>query len=217
MMGLLALAAAGTTSAFKWVLRSMEEWVEKHPISQPFRALLGGATVGVVAVVLPEVAGNGYEPLNAILDGRAAVWIVAALLAAKIFATSASVASGVPGGIFTPMLLVGASLGTLWAHALTAIAGVPASPGSYALVGMAAATAASIHAPLTAAVMVFELSGDYPIAVPLLLATVLATAASRLSGSLSVYEAELKRRGLTWELTLEGRRIVEKEVEGGRK
>ena len=73
---------------------------------------------------------------------------------------------------------------------------------------MAATTAASIQAPLTAAVMVFELSGDYPIVLPLLLATVLATSLARALGSESVYAAELRRRGLGWDFTLEGRRIV---------
>jgi CIC family chloride channel protein len=210
MMAMLAIAAAAFTTAFKWLLHLTEEWVEKHPIRQPWRATLGGLAVGVVAIWLPQVAGNGYEPLNAILDGNTVIWIVGGLLFAKILATSSAVASGVPGGIFTPMLLVGATLGTLWASAMTNFAGVPANPGSYALVGMAAATAASIHAPLTAAVMVFELSGDYPVAVPLLLATVVATLASRMFGSVSVYDSELHRRGLGWELTLEGRQIVEK-------
>jgi CIC family chloride channel protein len=69
-------------------------------------------------------------------------------------------------------------------------------------------TAASIHAPLTAAVLVFELSGDYPIVLPLLLATIVATSISRGLGSKSVYEAELNRKGLGWELTLEGRRLT---------
>ncbi len=73
--------------------------------------------------------------------------------------------------------------------------------------GMAATTAASIHAPLTAAVMVFELSGDYPIVLPLLLATAVSTGLSRALGSESVYEAELRRKGLSWELTLEGRSL----------
>jgi len=76
---------------------------------------------------------------------------------------------------------------------------------------MAATAAASLHAPLTAAVLVFELSGDYPIVLPLLVATVVATSASRLLGSASVYEAELRRKGLGWELTLEGRRITNDE------
>ena len=76
------------------------------------------------------------------------------------------------------------------------------------LVGMAAATAASIRAPLTAAVLVFELSGDYAIVLPLLLATVVATTVSRSLGSESVYEAELRRKGLGWELTLDGRQMT---------
>jgi CIC family chloride channel protein len=66
-------------------------------------------------------------------------------------------------------------------------------------------TAGSIHAPLTASVMVFELSGDYLIVLPLILATVISTYISKAIGSESVYEAELRRRGLGWDLTLEGR------------
>jgi CIC family chloride channel protein len=190
----------------------MEKWVSHHPIPQPLRAALGGLCVGAIAMALPEVAGNGYEPLNAILDGRLALVAVAVLLFAKVFATSASVASGVPGGVFTPMLLVGAALGTLWAWLMSALGATPdITPGSYALVGMAAVTAASIHAPLTAAVLVFELSGDYAIVLPLLLATCLSMTVSRLLRSKSVYEAELRRRGLRWELTLEGRRFEDEE------
>jgi chloride channel protein, CIC family len=131
---------------------------------------------------------------------------VGVLLVAKVFATSGAIARGVPGGIFTPMLLVGAALGTSWSHLVGLFTASRPSAGSYALVGMAAMTAASIHAPLTAAVMIFELSGDYPIVLPLLLATVISTSVSRRLGSESVYEAELRRRGLRWDLTLEGRR-----------
>jgi CIC family chloride channel protein len=199
----LGFAAAVAAVGFKKILSSFEAWFDRHPTPQPLRAMIGGALVGAIAVWLPAVAGNGYEPLNAMLDGPAIVSAVVVLLAAKVIATSASVASGVPGGIFTPMLLVGAALGTSWSHLI----GSPASAGSYALVGMAATTAASIHAPLTAAVMIFELSGDYLIVLPLLLATVVSTSVSRGFGSESVYEAELRRRGLGWDLTLEGRRL----------
>jgi CIC family chloride channel protein len=208
--GALAVLAAGAGYGFKRTLATMENWIEHHPIPQPMRSALGGLFVGVIAIWLPGVAGNGYEPLNVILDQRMAVVAVAVLLFAKVFATSASVASGVPGGIFTPMLLVGAALGTLWASVMASMGVAPGiNAGSYALVGMAAAIAASIHAPLTAAVLVFELSGDYGIALPLLLATCLSMTVSRLLRSRSVYEAELRRKGLRWELTLEGRRFAE--------
>jgi CIC family chloride channel protein len=204
-LGMLAAVAA---LGFKRLLAWFEDLAARYPIQQPFRATLGGLLVGAIAIGLPSVAGNGYEPLNLILDQRLVLSAVAILLIGKVVATSGSVSSGVPGGIFTPMLLVGASLGTLWAHVISlTFPGTPVSAGSYALVGMAAATAASIHAPLTAAVLVFELSGDYPIALPLLLATAVATAMSRRMGSQSVYDAELHRKGIGWELTLEGRQL----------
>lgn len=204
----LAVLAAVAASAFKAVLEVFERFVDRHPVSQPFRSAFGGVLVGSLIVFWPQVAGNGYEPLNLILDGRMAVAGVLVLMAAKIVATGLSVASGVPGGIFTPTLLVGASLGTVWARAAASFLPIAPDPGSYALVGMAAATAASIHAPLTAAVLVFELSGDYLIVVPLMLVTVMATAVSRRLGAESVYEAELRRRGLGWEFTLDGRRVI---------
>jgi CIC family chloride channel protein len=199
----LALAAAVIALLFKTVLGIFERWFDAHPVPQPYRATLGGLFVGVIAMWLPSVVGNGYEPLNGILNSGIALDAVAVLVIAKIIATSASVGSGVPGGVFTPMLLVGAALGAGWSR--VASFGPASDPGSYALVGMAAATAASIHAPLTAAIMVFELSGDYLIVLPLILATVIATTTSKALGGESVYESELRKRGLGWEMTLEGR------------
>jgi chloride channel protein, CIC family len=203
----LGLVAPVVGMVFKRLLALLEGTLDDYP--QPLRATLGGVLVGFIAIWIPDVAGNGYEPLNLLLDQRMAVSAVAVLLLAKMLATSGSVASGVPGGIFTPTLLIGAALGTLAAPAARLFLGSSAGAGSYALVGMAAATAASIHAPITSAVLVFELSGDYAIVLPLLLATVLSTSVSRALGSESVYEAELRRKGVTWELTLEGRRMGE--------
>jgi CIC family chloride channel protein len=196
------IAAALAAVAFKRVLAGFERWFEDHPLRQPWRAVGGGLIVGVIAMWIPSVAGNGYEPLNRVLDAPVAFDALIVLLVAKVIATSGSVASGIPGGIFTPMLLVGAALGSAWATML----GLP-NPGSYALVGMAATTAASIHAPLTAAVMIFELSGDYAMVLPLILATVASTSVSRALGTESVYESELRKRGLGWDITLEGRQI----------
>jgi CIC family chloride channel protein len=204
----VALLGAMAATGFKWTLAGAERVFEEHNVGQPLRAALGGLLVGVVAMGLPTVAGNGYEPLNQLLDGSLGWQLLLVLLIAKIAVTSGSVASGIPGGVFTPVLLVGGIVGAVWGHVTALFWNVPAGHiGSYALVGMAATTAASIHAPLTAAALVFELSGDYAIALPLLFVTAIATAASRLLGAMSLYEAELERRGLGWRRTLEGRRI----------
>lgn len=203
-LGVLAALGAMT---FKAILAFAERTFERVPAGQPFRAAIGGILVGAIAVWMPAVAGNGYEPLHRLLDAPVGLGVLAVLAIAKVVATSASVGSGIPGGIFTPMLLVGAALGIGWSEAVALLGIAAPNPGGYALIGMAATTAASIHAPLTAAVMTFELSGDYPLALPLLLATAVATALSRLCGSESIYEAELRKRGLGWDLTLEGRRL----------
>ncbi|MEO8481050.1 MAG: chloride channel protein [Acidobacteriota bacterium] len=205
---LLGIVAAGVAMGFKTVLTIGERLFEASALPRPLRTAIGGATVGAIAIWLPAVVGNGYEPLNAVLNGQFALVTVGMLVFAKVVATSASVGSGVPGGVFTPMLLVGGATGTIWFH-LAASIGLPVSAGAgtYALVGMAAAAAASTHAPLTAAVMIFEVSGDYPLVVPLVLATAVAVATSRVLGGESLYEAELRRRGLGWEITLEGRRL----------
>jgi CIC family chloride channel protein len=141
------------------------------------------------------------------LDGEFTAGFVLLLLLGKCLATTASVSSGSPGGVFTPSLLIGGAVGFLYAYALGSVAQL-GPLGGYALVGMAAAIAATTHAPLMAAVLVFELSGDYAIALPLVLATALATLVSRGLRRDSIYAAELKRRGIAWELTLEGRRVA---------
>lgn len=132
----LGVAAAIAAAGFKELLSSFEIWFDRYSTPQPLRAMIGGALVGAIVVWIPAVAGNGYEPPNTMLDKSAIMSAVVLLLIAKVIATSVSVASGVPGGIFTPMLLVGAALGTSWAHLI----GASANAGSYVLVGMAATT-----------------------------------------------------------------------------
>jgi len=207
LLGLAALAVCIALS-FRWVLARAETLMESRLRTQPWRATVGGVVVGAIAVWIPNVTGNGYEPLTQLLDFRVAAGVLLLLLIGKIVATSASVASGVPGGIFTPMMLVGATTGALWAQLIGwAMPALAPNPGAYALIGMAATTAATIHAPITAAVMVFELSRDYALVTPLILTTAAATALARLLGAESVYVTELRRRGLRWDLTLEGREL----------
>jgi CIC family chloride channel protein len=207
-LGLLAALGAQT---FMRMLKFGEQVFRQPWLKLPFRPALGGLIAGAAVAVLPECAGNGYEPLNGLLDGASTTGFVAWLLVGKCLATTASVSSGSPGGIFTPTLLIGGAMGVLYARGLSS-AGIPiGSAGGYALIGMAAAAAATTHAPLMAAVMVFELSGDYAVALPLVLATAIATLLSRAMRQQSVYAAELMERGIGWEVTMEGRRVLAKD------
>ncbi len=211
---LAAFAALGALCAVAavgfMVLLSRAEKVLRHPkLRMPWRTALGGFIAGCIIVFLPEVAGNGYEPLNTLLDGRLAWSFVLLLVLAKCVATTACVASGSPGGVFTPTLLLGGGLGYLVGVALHAAFGDAVGPaGGYALVGMAATLAATTHAPLLASVMAFELSADYGEALPLVVATAIAAGLAKALRADSIYTAELKNRGAAWELTLDGRRLV---------
>lgn len=211
---LFAFAGLGVVAAFgaQGFMRTLafgESLFHRPWMKLPWRSALGGLFAGAFVAVIPEVAGNGYEALGTLLDGGFSVGFILLLLVGKCFATTASVSSGSPGGVFTPTLLVGGAIGYLFACALSALGVHIGPPGGYALVGMAAATAATTHAPLMAAVMVFEISGDYAIAAPLVLATALATLVSRALHSDSIYAAELRRRGVAWEMTMQGRRVGE--------
>lgn len=196
--------------AFMRVLKLAEQGFARVRLPRPARAALGGALVGVIACALPEVTGNGYEPILRILTAEVSLAFAAVFLLAKIVATSASVGSGSPGGVFTPSLALGAALGAVVAAVFAALA--PSveigAAGGYALVGMAAVVAATTHAPLMAAVLVFELTGDYAIVLPLLVASSAAAAVARWCDPLSIYMQELRSGGVTWEVTIDGRQIV---------
>jgi CIC family chloride channel protein len=199
----LGLAAGITVYGFQRLLAAGEWLASREWLPQPWRAALGGLGVGAMAIVLPQVAGNGYEPLNRLLDGEYPLALIAILLVAKAIATTSSVASGSPGGVFTPSLFIGGALGAVWGAGCAHLFHLPVAHGSYALVGMAAATAAMTHAPLMASLLVFELSGDYAIVLPLALATAGSTWVARALKADSVYAAELKRRGVAWTLKAE--------------
>jgi len=203
----LGVIAALVGQAFMHMLGRGERLAARSSLPQPWRAAAGGVVVGTMAIWLPQVTGNGYEPLNVLLDEHYSVGLVAVLVVAKALATTASVSSGSPGGVFTPSLFIGGGIGLLWGHAVASSVGAPGSEGGYALVGMAAMIAATTRAPLMASVLVFELSGDYAIVLPLVLATAIATILSRRLSVDSIYTAELRRRGLEWEMTLEGRQV----------
>jgi CIC family chloride channel protein len=160
------------------------------------KMLLGGLIVGALAVFHPEVCGNGYSAVNTILAGNWAWQIVAVILLSKVLATAATFGSGAVGGVFTPTLFVGASLGYLFGSAAAhGPFGLTINPSACALVGMGAFLAATTHAPIMAIIMIFELTLDYQIILPLMLACVVGYYTSVSFEKRSIYSEALRRKG----------------------
>ena len=144
-------------------------------IPREVQPIVGGLCVGLVALKLPQVLGIGYETVEAILrDVQFSFPLLAALLVSKLFLTAICLGSGLVGGIFAPALFLGAALGAAYGQLLPQLlpmfASSIAAPPAYAMVGMAAVLAASTRAPLTAILLLFELTRDYRIVLPLMAA-----------------------------------------------
>jgi len=156
---------------------------------------LGGVVVGAVSIFVPQVWGNGYSVVGDILSGELHGGWLLTVLAAKVLATAATVGSGAVGGIFTPTLFIGCAIGAAVGELLhTAMPTIASVPAVYALIGMGGFLAATTHAPLTSILMIFEMTGDYDIVLPLMLACVTAhyTAKVYRHGE-SVYHHSLAR------------------------
>lgn len=183
----LGLAAGVVGPAFMALLDGGRRLFAAIPGPAAARGALGGLLVGACALRFPEVAGNGYEVIQRTLDGSYGPAMLAVLLAVKALATTASVSSGSPGGVFTPSLFLGGALGGVLGALVPLIAHAPNTTGGYVLVGMATMIAATTHAPVMASVLAFELSGDYAVVLPLFVATTLATLLSRALRPASIY------------------------------
>ena len=145
----------------------------------------------------PEVWGNGYGATNKILHEQMALEMVLGLLLAKLIATVAAVGTGTVGGVFTPTLFLGAGLGTALAMGLhSAGFAVGLATHTFALVGMGSLLAATTHSPLLAMVMLFEISLNYSMMPPLMLACALGTLVARQLHPESIYTAPLKAHGV---------------------
>lgn len=157
--------------------------------SLPLRLGLGGLLVGLLSAAVPQVWGNGYSVVSAVLqDGQAWQWL-AVVLVTKVAATALSTGSGAIGGVFTPSLFVGATAGSVLAQlgALWLPASWIGDPRGLAVIGMAAVLAAVTHAPLMAIVMVLEMTNQFQLAVPVMLACGVAYAISTQFGARPLY------------------------------
>ncbi len=192
---LLGLVAGLAAPWFLRFLRLCERSFSKVPIPSYVRLALGGVIVGALAIAAPQVVGNGYSVINELLH-REWIWRgVVFVLALKLLATGATFGSGAVGGVFTPTLFVGACLGSLWGDAVRMVWPSETLPsGVFVLIGMGAFLAGTTQAPLMAILMVFELTLDYQIILPLMLACVLSHYTARAFEGESIYAESLRRK-----------------------
>ncbi len=203
---LLLYAGLGVLAAFVGVLfvralAFVASRFERWQFPEIFEPVVGGLLIGLLGVVFPQILGMGARPVEQALRGQLAWHLMVALIFLKIIATSFTLGSGGAGGIFAPLLFCGAMLGGaygFWMHRWFPL--LTASSGAYALVGMAAVFAAAGRAPITAVLILFEMSRDYRAILPLLLTTVISLVIASLLETESIYTRKLAKQGI--DLTL---------------
>ena len=162
-----------------------------------FQPVAGGLTIGLMGWFVPQILGVGYKHVGEVLNGRFALKLMVLLLVLKLFAVAISYASGNAGGIFGPSLFMGAMLGgivgTVAQHFLPGYVG---SPGAYALVGMGTAFAGIIRAPMTSVMMIFEITRDYAVIVPLMISNLVSFFISARFQKQPIYEVLAHQDGI---------------------
>ncbi len=193
-LGLLApLVAWAFVTTLYWFEDKFDAW--KFP--DALKPAIGGLLLGLLALLAPDSLGTGLEFIGKALEGNVPVAMMALLIFGKLFATDFTLGSGNSGGVFAPSLFMGAMLGGVFGTAVHMfLPAITASPGAYALVGMAAVFAAATHAPMTGIIIVFEMSNDYRLILPLMLATVISTLVSMAMRKETIYTLKLVRRGI---------------------
>ena len=172
----LGVTGGLVSAAFTQLLLRSREWFRKQPRKTVWiQPMAGGVLVGLMGWFVPQVMGVGYKFVGDALNDHLALKLMVILLALKLVATAVSYASGNAGGIFGPSLFLGAMLGgTIGGVAHQFFPAHVATPGAYALVGMGAAFAGIVRAPMTSVVMIFELTRDYAVIVPLMISNLVS-------------------------------------------
>ncbi|MDU0313136.1 chloride channel protein [Phycicoccus sp. M110.8] len=199
LFALLGLLAGGVGVVFTKVLYAIEDLCDtvwRGP--EWLRPAVGGIVLGLLLLVLPQMYGVGYPVLGNAVDGRYTVAFLLLLLLGKMVATSLTIGIGGSGGVFAPSLFIGAMLGAGFGEAAHTLApGIAGPVGAYGLIGMGAVFAGAARAPITAVIILFELTGEYTIILPLMAAIVLATGISHRLSPDTIYTLKLRRRGVS--------------------
>ncbi|HSD71995.1 MAG TPA: chloride channel protein, partial [Thermoanaerobaculia bacterium] len=201
---LIGVGAGAASVLFVRALRLSKKVFSSSRLALPLSMAIGGAIVGAIGIVRPEVWGNGFDGTNRILRGNPTIVLLAELFVGKIAATSATIGSGGVGGVFTPSLMVGAAVGGSVAKLVQAVLPILEAPvGGYALLGMGGVLAGVTRAPLLAIIMIFELTQNTAVLVPMMAVSVLAILTARAFQKESHYIEGLRSAGIVWEKTPE--------------
>jgi H+/Cl- antiporter ClcA len=161
------------------------------------RLTIAGAVVGLIAIPVPEVMGIGYDTVSAALLGEIALFTLAIIVAAKLFATAACIGLGSPGGLIAPSLFIGASTGGAVGSLIVVLFNDQLSSGTYAMIGMGAMMAATLQAPMAALLALLELTANPNLIMPSMTAVISAVLVTRVVfGCPSIYQLMLQNRGL---------------------
>jgi CIC family chloride channel protein len=200
LYAVLGVVAACWAWGFVRMLYLFEDAADRVKLPSALKGALGFACVGAIGLFAPPILGVGYESMQHVLDEHVDARHALLLSVLKPLATSLTLGAGGSGGVFAPSLFTGAMLGDGFgriAHVIFPAWTAPAA--AYGLVAMAAVFAAAAEAPITAIMIVFEMSYDYTIILPLMIATVIATILGRRLINGTVYEMKLTRRGIDWQ------------------
>jgi CIC family chloride channel protein len=198
LVAVLAVLAALMGLAFKTVLYRTEDLCDRVWKGRPewARPAVGGIVLGLLLLALPQLYGVGYPVMYEATAGRYALWFVIVLAFGKIAATSLSIGIGGSGGIFAPSLFIGVTSGMAFGDVAGHVFGPGAGqPALYAVVAMGAVFASAARAPLTSLASVVELTGDFSLTLPVMLAVAIASTVSRALSYGTIYTTKLLRRG----------------------
>lgn len=197
---LLGLIIGGLAAGFIDLHIRIKDRIAALKLPRFATLLLGGLMVGLIGMIFPQVFGNGYDFMSSVLAGHYAWYLLVVLILVKMVATSITLGSGMPGGLFAPCLFLGAVAGGAFGKIVAiALPSAGLSAGAYALVGMGAFLAAATHAPMTAIFLLFEITDSYEVIIPIMLSCVIGTSIARHLKKDSLETAELSRVGIDLE------------------
>jgi len=194
---ILGVVAGVIGVVFTTTLYKTEDLFDSIKIPDYAKASIGGLMIGVIGVFFPHVFGVGYDATGLALLEKLTWYMVLALIFMKILATSITIGSGGSGGIFAPSLFIGSMTGGAFGYLVHLMfPSVTATSGAYSLVGMGAVVAGATHGPFSAILILFEMTGDYKIILPLMLSCIISSIIAMHIKDGSIYTLKLIRRGV---------------------